>query len=37
MPTKAAVFEMLPPKRRDLGPQILALEHLARLAQRQPP
>ena len=35
MPTNSAVREMLPPKRLIWATQIFALEHLARLAQRQ--
>ncbi len=35
IPTKAAVREMLPPKRVTWAKQIFALEHLARVAQRQ--
>ena len=35
MPMNSAVREMLPPKRLSLGDQIVALERLARVAQRQ--
>ena len=35
MPTKAAVREILPPNRVIWRQQIFALEHLARVAQRQ--
>ena len=35
MPTNSAVREMLPPKRLICANQIFALEHFARLAQRQ--
>ena len=35
MPTNSAVREMLPPKRLICATQIFALEHLARVAQRQ--